>query len=34
MVLKFEENPNDFPKYNNKNIMEEIKIPENHHDQG
>jgi hypothetical protein len=34
IVRRFEENPNDCPKYNRKNIMEEITIPESHHGQG
>ena len=32
MVLKLEENPNDWPKYIRKNMMAAIMVPENHHD--
>ena len=34
MVLRFDENPNDCPKNNRKNIIAAIITPENHHDQG
>jgi hypothetical protein len=33
MVLRLDENPNDFPKNNKKNIMAAIMAPENHQDQ-
>ncbi|HQS05803.1 MAG TPA: hypothetical protein PLT16_09220, partial [Daejeonella sp.] len=34
IVLKFEENPKDCPKYNKKNMIAAIIIPENHQDHG
>jgi hypothetical protein len=34
IVVKFDENPNDFPKKSKVNIMLTITIPENHHDHG
>jgi hypothetical protein len=34
IVLKFDENPKDFPKKIIANMINEIIIPENHHDHG
>jgi hypothetical protein len=34
IVLKFEENPKDCPKYNKKNMIAAIIMPENHQDHG